>query len=1097
MNLTRLALSNPVAVVAAILLVLLFGVVSLFRLPVQMIPNIERPLIQINTGWRAAAPEEVEAEILEPQEDALRGLPGARKMEASASSGSASISITFEVDMPLERALIEVMNRLNRVANYPPDVTEPIIYAGRGQFGNAIAWFAIRPLADRTDINMSEQQDFVEEVIQPRVERVAGIANSDVYGGRPSEIRITFDPYRAAAYNIDIPTLATLTGNNVDISAGSSEVGRRNYTVRYAGKYALDDFSNMVLAWRDGSPVRLRDIATVERTLVDRGGILSQNGGASIAFNAQAEVGVNVLQVMDELKIAVEELNNGPVTRAGMRIQQVYDETVYIDDSVSMLRTNLLIGIGLAVTILWWFMRKFRATLVVALAIPISLFVAFTALEISGRTLNIISLAGLAFAMGMVLDSAIIVLENIVRLREQGESGPVASEHGATQVWGALLASTATTVAIFLPIIFLKDVSGQLFADLAFTLATAVVISLIIAVTVIPTAARTWLRNTELVDPHTNWWEGGTNLIMKLTATPLRRTVWFIGLFSAAIGLSLLLLPKPDYLPTGKQNFVFGFIIPPPGQSVDTAEKEFAKVVDQRLMPYINGEQEPSLDMYFLGVFGRFGFMGARVTQPCQPPEDPVFVLSAVRRSLCQFGQMFADDPVEQAVAALNGQVLRGFPDTMAFASRRGIFSNVGAGRGIELNIQSRDLDAMLSAAQAAFGVTMQALPGAQVRPDPGLELAEPELRFVPDERLIVEAGWNRQTMARIIRSLGDGLYVGDYFDGDRRRDIVLRAAPWLTPEELEAMPLATPQLGVVPLSELAKMSRTVGPDQIRRVDRRRAITLQITPPEDMSLQESIDTLKEKVEPVILNILPEDGEVSYYGSADNLRIALENMRNSLLLAVAILYLLICALFRSFKDGLLVVLALPLATVGGVLGLHMTNTLLAFQRRDGSLLEWIGKAFTGQLGSYQPMDLLTMIGFITLLGLVVNNAILLVHQTRAFERGGSSRDDAVRGAVRIRLRPILMSTLTSLFGMLPLLLIPGPGTELYRGLAAVIVGGLSVSTVFTLVLLPSLLRATFLDDLLARLGRLFGLEQPAPAAAGAGGGLSDRVRGDGG
>ncbi len=1068
---TRTALSNPVAVVAAILLVLLFGTISLLRLPVQMIPNIEQPLIQINTGWRAAAPEEVEAEILEPQEDALRGLPGARKIEGSASSGSASISITFNVGMELERALIEVMNRLNRVANYPPDVTEPVIYAGRGQFGSSIAWFSVRPQPGRDDIDISAQQDFIEETIQPRIERVAGIANSDIYGGRSSEIRITFDPYRAAAYNIDIPTLATLTGNNVDISAGASEVGRRNYTVRYAGKYALDDFADMVLAWRDGSPVRLRDIATVERALVDRTGILSQGGGPSIAFNAQAEVGVNVLEVMDELKVAVTELNEGPVGRAGLHIRQVFDETVYIKDSIGMLRNNLLLGILLATTILWWFMRRLRATLVVALTIPISLFMAFTALEVSGRTLNIISLAGLAFAMGMVLDAAIIVLENIVRLREKGEPSAVAAEHGATQVWGALLASTATTVAIFLPIIFLKDVSGQLFADLAFTLASAVIVSLIIAVTVIPTAARSWLRNVELRDPHTNWWEKGTDLVMSLTATPVRRTGWFVGLFAAAVGLTLLLLPRPDYLPTGKQNFVFGFIIPPPGQSVEVAQEEFTSVVDSRLMPFLEGERKPQLDMYFLGVFGRFGFMGARVTDPCAlPPEDELIpLLTSAGRSLCQFGQMFREDPVEQAIGALNGEVLAGFPDTMAFASRAGIFSNIGAGRGIELNIQSRDIDSMLQAAQAGFGAVMQALPGAQVRPVPGLELAEPELRFLPDERQIAEAGWSRQTMARVVRALGDGLYVGDYFDGDRRRDIVLRSAPWVTPEELQSLPIATPALGVIPLSQLADMERTVGPDQIRRVDRRRTITLQITPPENLSLQESIDALKEKVEPVIVGILPEDGEVSYYGSADNLRIALGNMKNSLFLAVTILFLLISALFRSFRDGFLVVLALPLATVGGVIGLQVTNLL-----------------------TFQPMDLLTMIGFITLLGLVVNNAILLVHQTRSFEREGVPRDDAVRGAVRIRLRPILMSTLTSLFGMLPLLLIPGPGTELYRGLAAVIVGGLSISTVFTLVLLPSLLRATFFERMT---GMLIGRQPRAAGAAAGSSGLSDRHHGD--
>jgi multidrug efflux pump subunit AcrB len=288
--------------------------------------------------------------------------------------------------------------------------------------------------------------------------------------------------------------------------------------------------------------------------------------------------------------------------------------------------------------------------------------------------------------------------------------------------------------------------------------------------------------------------------------------------------------------------------------------------------------------------------------------------------------------------------------------------------------------------------------------------------------------------MSQVVRALGDGLFVGEYFDGVKKRDIVIRGPEWQDPEELAAIPLATPMRGIVPLGELVQIQRTVGPDQIRRVDRRRTITLMVTPPAGLSLEESIATLRDEVEPALLAELPEDSELSYYGSADNLQVAIGNIARSVALAIVILYLLISALFVSFKDSLLVLLVLPLATVGGVIGLRLTN-----------------------LVTFQPMDLLTMIGFITLLGLVVNNAILLVHQTRVLERRGVDRREAVERAVRVRLRPILMSTLTSLFAMLPLLLIPGAGTELYRGMAAVIVGGLSISAVFTLILLPSLLR----------------------------------------
>ncbi|MEO0420904.1 MAG: efflux RND transporter permease subunit [Pseudomonadota bacterium] len=1005
MVITRQALSNPVAVVVAVLMVLLFGSISLFGLPIQMIPSVETPRIQIQTFWRAAAPEEVESEIIEPQEDAMRGLPGLKRMTSSASRGSANIDLTFDIDVEIDRALIEVMNRLNRVPSYPADVDEPIINIGQDENRSAIAWFAVRPLPGQA-IDMAAQQDFVDDVIVTAIERVPGISSASAFGGRASEVRITFDPYKAAAYGIEIPALAATTGGNNDTSGGFNEVFRRQYTMRFAGKPSLEEFGELVLDWADGSPVRLRDIATVEKTLVDRSGILSQNGGPSIAFNAQPQTGVNVLEVMAGLKETVASLNDGVVGRRGMFIRQVYDETVYIESSIGMLRTNLLLGITLAVVILWWFMRKLRATVIVALAIPVSLFFAFTALQFSGRTLNIISLAGLAFAMGMVLDAAIVVLENIVRLREQGKSSAEAAHDGASQVWAALVASTATTVAIFLPILFLRDVAGQLFADLAFTLAVAVVTSLIIAITIIPTAATTWLRNVELTDPHASWWDRGSRTVMALTDTPRRRYFWIGTLVSLAVGLTVLLKPEADYLPEGQMNFAFGFILPPPGQSIDTAETEFVDVVNERMSRFLNGEADPPMQNYFLGLFGNFGFFGMRA-------EDP--------------------DDSDALIDAVNATVFADIPDTIAFAQRSSIFSRLGGGREIEVNIQSRDIEATFAAAGAGLGAIQQALPGSQVRPIPGLEFAEPELRMAPNDRRIAEVGWDRKDIASVVRALGDGLFVGDYFDGDKSYDIVLRGTDWETPETLAATPLMTPTAGVTALNEVVNIERTSGPSQIRRVDRRRSVTLSVSPP-DISLEEALAVLQTEVDPVIRSQLPDDGEVTYYGSADELAIALSNMARSFALAVAILFLLMAALFRSFRDSLLVILALPLATVGGVVALRLTDALV-----------------------FQPMDLMTMIGFITLLGLVVNNAILLVHQTRMSEREGMSRRDSVAQAVRLRLLPILMSTLTSLFGMLPLLLVPGPGTELYRGLAAVIVGGMTVSTVFTLILLPSLLR----------------------------------------
>ena len=1001
MNLTRLALSNPVAVTAAILLVLLLGATGLSRLPIQMIPDVERPLIRIDTGWRSAAPEEVESEIIEAQEDALRGLPGLDKMVSQASRGSGSVTLTFSVDTDLERALIEVMNRLNQVPRYPIDVTEPRIFAGQGQFGAEIAWFSIQRAAGNSR-DIASYNDFVREVVIARMERVNGVSSATSYGGRNNEVRITFDPYETAALGIDIPTMAGLTGNNNDTSGGFNDVGRRQYTLRYGGKYDINEFGEMVLDWRGGNPVRLRDVATVEVVMRDSAGFLTKNGVDAIAFGVAVEKGVNVLEVMEELKIAAQELREGPISRANLIISQDFDESIYIRSSVAMLRTNLLLGISLSVAVLWWFLRRFRATMIVALTIPICLFMAFFVLQITGRTLNMISLAALAFAMGMVLDAAIVVLENIVRLRENKIAGDEAATQGVTQVWGALLASTATTVAIFMPIIFLKDVSGQLFADLAIAISIAVVTSLVIAVTVIPTAAANWLSDVSLDDPHTRWWQRTTKMIMSITDGVWARRLIIVATFLTASTLSWFLLPSANYLPEGKQSWIFSMVLPPPGQSVTAARKELSNVITERMAPYLEEGAELKVTSYFGGLFGAFGFFGFDVQDP---------------------------DDVDNFLEVLDGEVFVGFPDTMAFSNRLGVFERVSGGGDIEVNIQSRDMDAVLAAARVGLNTVEQVL-GEPPRPDPGVDFSQPELRMIPNERRITEAGWNRQQMSVVARALGDGVFVGDYFDGDRRMDIVLRATNWQSPEQLAALPLATPAGGIQSVDQLLRIERTAGPSEIRRVDRRRAVTLVVTPPKNSSLEQTINVLKEEVEPVLLSELPDDGEITYYGSADNLNIALTNMSQSFAFAIVILYLLISALFRSFRDGLLVLLALPLATVGGVALLRILDL---------------------------PMDLLTMIGFITLLGLVVNNAILLVHQTRSAEREGVDRRGAVEQAVGRRLRPILMSTLTSLFGMLPLLLVPGPGSEVYRGLAAVIVGGMGLSTIFTLVFLPSLLR----------------------------------------
>jgi multidrug efflux pump subunit AcrB len=421
----------------------------------------------------------------------------------------------------------------------------------------------------------------------------------------------------------------------------------------------------------------------------------------------------------------------------------------------------------------------------------------------------------------------------------------------------------------------------------------------------------------------------------------------------------------------------------------------------------MRGYREPALKNYYILSWDNMGSMGARVKDQSK---------------------------VKELERVLKEEVFADLPDLQFFASQGNLFGSFGSERRIVIHLQSRDREALAQAAGLAQSLLHEALPEMPIQVQPDLEQAEPELQLLPNDRKISEAGWSRRDLGVLVRALGDGLYVGEHFDGEKRVDIILKAQTWDQPEQLASMPLATPAGSIMPLSELVDIQRTVGPDRLIRVDSRRTVSVQLWPQDDISLEHVLEIIRQDVEPALKAAMPEDGNILYAGSANGLTRAITSIGSNFLLALVVLFLLLAALFRSPRDSLLVLMAMPLAMVGGVIALRILN-----------------------LVGFQPLDLLTMIGFVILLGLVVNNAILLVHQTRSAEREGMSRHQAVEQALLTRLRPIFMSTLTSIFGMLPLLLMPGTGSVIYRGLSAVIVGGMSVSAVFTLILLPCFLR----------------------------------------
>ena len=1009
MALTSTALKNPAATAVAVVMAVLLGAFLASRLPVQLFPDIENPQITIQAGWRAASPKEVEAEIVEPIESVLQGLTGLEQMQVNAGRGGAWVNLEFSMGTDMDKVLIDVISRMSSLPPLPRDAEPPrVMLGGWGGDATALTYFFLQLMPDNPNA-VADYAGLISDVIRPELEAVPGVASVEAQAGSAAreELQVVFDPWKAAELGIQLPLVSQQLASARDVSGGFTDVGRRRYTLRFAGEYNPEQLSELVLDWRDGRPVRLGDIAEVRVGPSERTGSATQNGNPAVALRINRTNDANMLATLERVKTKVVELNESILREEKLVLVQSFDASIFVYRALNLLGGNLLLGILLAVGVLWWFMRRMRATLIVAAAIPISLFATFVVLSAAGRSVNVISLAGLAFATGMVLDAAIVVLENIVRLRENGQGAHESSTNGAGQVWGALLASTATTVAIFLPVFFLNSVEGQVFGDLALTIAVAVVFSLLVAVAVVPVAAKLWLPAVSSRDRLAPLWERITARVMGWTRTPLRRWRVIGALLVLPVALSYFLLPKLDYLPPVKRDAVDVWLNFPAATNTNTVDTEIVAELDRRMAPYMSGEREPALKNYYILTWPNGGTMGVRVKDM---------------------------DKATEMERILREEVLVDIPGFQGFAARGNLFGQFGGDRQIALHLQSRDADGLMQAAARGVEIIGEVMPGVPAQPNPGLSLSEPELTVHPNDRAMHEQGWNRQDLGGLVRALGDGLYVGEYFNGEKRLDVIFKAREWNTPEQLQNTPLVTPRGEIVPLNQLAAVERTVGPGSLRRVDGRRTITINIVPPDNVSLEEIRAQIESDILPRIEAEMPVDGSIMVGGNASDLDKALISLSQNFILALVILFLLMSALFRSLRDAALVLLTVPLATVGGVLALRLLNLI-----------------------GFQPLDLLTMIGFVILLGLVVNNAILLVHQTRAAELEGASRAAAVEQALRLRLRPIFMSTLTSVFGMLPLLVAPGEGSVIYRGLAAVIVGGMAVSTLFTLVLLPALLQ----------------------------------------
>lgn len=1203
MKLLELLVLSPVKVAVGVLLVILFGLISLDRMPIQLIPEVQTPTISIRTSWPGASPQEFEQEIIEQQEEYLRSVEGLTKMSSSSYGPQGRITLEFAIGTNMNEALLKVNSQLQQVPDYPETVDEPVITTSNFD-DEPIAWFVLGPrppneaeyeaflaahpeLGERLEAvrkahnsglammrlrELVEQDEvfgellpeheniiglrrFVEDSIEASFERVEGVARSDVHGGLEDELQVIVDPYKLAARDVTIFDVRdAIRGLNENLPAGYFDEGKRRWFVRTLGQFeSPEQVEEALLDVGDGgAPLYVGDVAEVRLGLKDPAGLVRRFGESAIGVSVIRETGANVLDVMQGLRQVTARLNSGPLAQQGLYLTQIYDETEYIYSSLDLVQSNIILGGALTMIVLmvflhlnvrtiltvplvlatalaatyispWFFVLTLavvviaglwfaRATLVAGLVIPTSIIGTFLMMNLFGRSLNVISLAGLAFAVGMLVDNAIVVMESIYRRQhELGESPLTAAVRGTQEVWGAVLASSLTSVAIFLPVVFIEQEAGQLFRDIALAITAALVLSLVVSTTVIPTATVRLFRNSATGnrrerssstvgdgDSHEGHDNGqvsfggnrppartgfSARLVRGIEAAAgkfiaavvalnrwiqrgLVRQLVVVGtLVGASIGLSYALWPEAEYLPTGNRNQIIGTIRPPQGYNYDEMMR-LGQQLEENLRPYWNVDSSdapldpdapPAIDDFFYVVDTFRVFISVRARDPSRASE----LLPLIR----------------EAGADLPGTTITSQQTSLFEKGRSG-------GRTIELEVSGPDLVKLETISQHVIDTVEDADPetpgaqpllaDAQTRANPELGATSPEIHVRPRAFRTRQNDLSTTELGYTVDAMVDGAYAGDYFlDGDKI-DLMIKGETQYadSAEALRNAVIATPAAQVVPLESVATVEMTSGPEQIDHREGMRAITIDISPPQSIALQEAM----RRIQSQIIDPLQESGQLSgpyridLGGTADKLRQAWDALRFNLVLALLITYLLMAGLFESWLYPFVIILSVPLGAVGGVLGLQSLNLYLA------ALESWgLG------IAQVQQLDVLTALGFVILIGTVVNNPILIVHQAiNHMQEDGMSRRQAILESTRSRIRPIFMTTVTTLFGLLPLVLFPGAGSELYRGLGSVLLGGLLVSTVFTLFLVPTLLNLTMAGK--ERLLALFKKPAPQPPAS---------------
>ncbi len=1010
MKLSALAVQRPVTVLMFVMILILLGSISLSRLPIDLLPDIEAPVIAVQTSYDDAGPFEVENFVTRPIEEALASVDRVSSISSTSRRGSSTVVAQFDWGIDMDFASLDVRERVDLVRDLLPDgVGSPMIV----KFDPTD--MPIMELVVTGDASLAELRYAADNVVQSRLERLEGVASVNVSGGQEREIQVDLHPGRMQTHGVSMDSIVqTLQASNLNLPAGTVSDAPMSYILRTTGEYeSIDQLQEQRVPNANGALIPLREVADVVDGHKEARQLSRFQGSPSVLLTVQKEAAANSVQVAERIHHALGGI--GADLDSGMSLDVAQDLTVFIQQSVQDVTRNALFGGVLAMIVLLVFLRSFRPTLIVAFAIPVSVLSTFILMYFSDTSINMISLGGLALGVGMLVDNAIVVLENIFRHKEEGYSRERAGEVGAAEVGTAITASTLTTISVFLPVVFIAGIAAEIFRDMALTVTFSLGASLIISLTLVPMLASKILpegdlREIRLLSPLRALLSRVQQMYGRIIPWVLHRRGGMIALVAALLVFSLAVVPRVgmEFLPDFDQGEIQVTVRMPRG----TELRETDRVVS-RIEHY--ARTLPEADAVFTSVGGGSMMAGGA---NFSTGRIGVVLLPRVQR----------DRSTQQVVQELRdlGTRIPGAEVSVSMMDSMGAFF----GDPVQIELRGDDMEEL----EQASIVVLEAINGIPGIVDPvsSLEDREPEMQIRVDRQRASDYGISVAELASSMQTAVSGSSVTRYRTGGQEIDITVRLAErWRdAPDVIMDVPIQT-QRGAKPLGELAVVQAGTSPVAVDRSDRSRIVSVS----SQLQGRDLAGAMDEIARVLQFADLPSGVSLDFGGESEEMMEAFGQLSLAMLLGILLVFMVLASQFESLLQPVIIMVTLPLAVIGVMAGLVFTGT---------------------------TFSVVGFVGAIMLAGIVVNNAIVFVDYVNQLRRDGLERTDALRKAGEIRLRPILMTSFTTILAMVPLAIGIGEGQELQRPIAVVVIGGLAASTFLTLFVIPAFY--TYVDDL---------------------------------